>query len=253
VKASIVSLLEWFGALGLFSAQLVRTAVTPPYEGRELVRQMDEIGTKSLPLVALSGAAIGVVLSLHTRDTLALFGAKSELPSLIILSVLRESGPIITALVVSGRVAAGIGAELGSMRVTDQIDAIEASAVDPHRLLVATRVGACVLMLPLLTVMADFCAIVTGWLTSRLAEPISFSYYISHGFEWVKFRDLIPTTAKTTVFGLLIGLVGCFQGTRTRGGTEGVGRSATSAVVIASLFVILADVVLVKLIIVLFR
>jgi len=253
VKAAIVSLLEWIGELGLFSAQLTRAAVMPPYEGRELLRQMDEIGTKSLPLVALSGAAIGVVLSLHTRDTLMFFGAKSQLPSLIILSVIKESGPIITALVVSGRVGAGIGAELGAMRVTEQIDAIEASAVNPYKLLVATRVVACMLMLPLLTIVADFCAIITGWLTNRLVDPMSLSYYISNGFEWVRFHDLLPTTAKTMVFGLLIGLVGSFQGTRTTGGTEGVGRSATSSVVIASLFVILADVMLVKLIILLFK
>jgi phospholipid/cholesterol/gamma-HCH transport system permease protein len=248
-----VSILEWFGELGMFCARLARAAVRPPYELRELVRQMDEIGTKSLPLVVLSGAAIGAVLSLHTRDTLVLFGAKSQLPSLIILSVLRESGPIITALVVCGRVGAGIGAELGAMKVTEQIDAIEASAVDPYKLLVATRVTACMLMLPLLTIIADFCAIMTGWLTNRLVDPMSFSYYVSHGFAWVQFRDFLPTTAKTMVFGLLIGLVGCFQGTRTAGGTEGVGRSATTSVVIASLFVILADVVLVRLIIVLFR
>ncbi len=248
-----LSILEWFGEIGMFCGQLFRAAVTPPYEGRELLRQMDEIGTKSLPLVVLSGAAIGVVLSLHTRDTLILFGAKSLLPSLIILSVIRESGPIITALVVSGRVGAGIGAELGSMKVTDQIDAIEASAVNPYKLLAATRVVACMLMLPLLTVVADACAIVTGWLTNRLAEPMSLRYYVTNGFEWVAFGDLIPSTLKTMVFGLLIGLVGCFQGMRTTGGTEGVGRSATSSVVIASLFVILADVVLAKLIIVLFK
>jgi len=253
VKASLIGFLEWLGELGVFCSQAFRTAVSPPYEGRELLRQMDEIGTKSLPLVILSGAAIGTVLSLHTRDTLTLFGAKSALPGLIILSVLRESGPIITALVVSGRVGAGIGAELGSMKVTDQIDAIAVSAVDPYRLLVATRIVACTVMLPLLTIVADFCAIMTGWLTTRLVEPMALSYYIGHGFELVQFNDLIPTTAKTAVFGLLIGVVGCFQGTRTAGGTAGVGRSATSAVVIASLFVILADVVLVKLIIVMFR
>jgi len=247
-----VSILEWFGELGIFCARLARAVIRPPYELRELARQMDEIGTKSLPLVVLSGAAIGAVLSLHTRDTLVLFGAKSQLPSLIILSVLRESGPIITALVVCGRVGAGIGAELGAMKVTEQIDAIEASAVNPYKLLVATRVVACMLMLPLLTIVADFCAIMTGWLTNRLVEPMSLSYYITHGFQWVRFRDFLPTTAKTMVFGLLIGLIGCFQGTRTGGGTEGVGRSATTSVVIASLFVILADVVLVRLIMVLF-
>jgi phospholipid/cholesterol/gamma-HCH transport system permease protein len=247
-----LSILEWFGELGIFCVRLARALIRPPYEFSELVRQMDEIGTKSLPLVVLSGAAIGAVLSLHTRDTLVLFGAKSQLPSLIILSVLRESGPIITALVVCGRVGAGIGAELGAMKVTEQIDAIEASAVNPYKLLVATRVVACGLMLPLLTVVADFCAIMTGWLTNRLVEPMSLSYYVTDGFQWVQFRDFLPTTAKTMVFGLLIGLIGCFQGTRISGGTEGVGRSATTSVVIASLFVILADVVLVKLIRVLF-
>jgi phospholipid/cholesterol/gamma-HCH transport system permease protein len=253
MKTALVSMLEWFGEMGIFCAQLFRAAVTPPYEGRELLRQMDEVGTKSLPLVALSGAAIGVVLSLHARDTFILFGAKSALPGLIILSVIRESSPIITALVVSGRVGAGIGAELGAMKVTDQIDAIEASAVNPYKLLAATRVLACMLMLPLLTIVADFCAIVAGWLANRLVEPMSLRYYITNGFEWVVFDDLFPATFKTLVFGLLIGLVGCFQGMRTTGGTAGVGRSATSSVVISSLFVILADVVLVKLILVLFR
>jgi phospholipid/cholesterol/gamma-HCH transport system permease protein len=248
-----LSILEWFGEMGIFCARLFRATVTAPYEGRELLRQMDEIGAKSLPLVVLSGAAVGAVLSLQTRDTLMFFGAKSELPSLIILSVIRESGPIITALVVSGRVGAGIGAELGAMKVTDQIDAIDASAVNPYKLLATTRILACMLMLPLLTIVADFCAIVTGWLTNRLVEPMSFRYYVINGFEWVAFDDLLPAMFKAMVFGLLIGLVGCFQGMRTTGGTEGVGRSATSAVVISSLFVILADVILVKLIIVIFK
>jgi phospholipid/cholesterol/gamma-HCH transport system permease protein len=250
--AAFSSMLQWLGELAIFCARLARAAVTPPYEGRELWRQMDEIGAKSLPLVALSGAAIGVVLSLHTHDSLLRFGAKSLLPSLIILSVIRESGPIITALVVSGRVGAGIGAELGSMKVTEQIDAMEASAVDPLKLLVATRVAACGLMLPLLAIVADACAILTGWLTNRLVDPMSFGYYLGNGFEWVTFGDLLPSAAKTMVFGLLIGVVGCFQGLRATGGTGGVGRSATSAVVISSLFVILADVLLAKIIMILF-
>src|SRR5206468_951673 len=135
--------------LGVFCVHLVRDAFAPPYEGRELIRQMDEIGSKSLPLVALAGTAIGVVLTLHTRDSLIRFGAKSILPAIIILTIIKESGPIITALVVSGRVGAGISAELGSMKVTEQIDAIEASAVNPYKYLVATRVLACILMVPL--------------------------------------------------------------------------------------------------------
>src|SRR3954452_16044483 len=126
--------------------------MTPPYEWRELIRQCDAIGAKSLPLVALAGAATGAVLSLQTRASLIRFGAKSLLPTVIVYSLIRETGPIITGLVISGRVGAGIGAELGSMKVTEQIDAMEASAVDPYKYLAATRVVACILMIPLLTV-----------------------------------------------------------------------------------------------------
>src|SRR5437870_7099911 len=198
---------------------------------------MDEIGTKSLPLVVLSAAAIGVVLSLHPRDTLILFGATSLLPSLIILSIIRETGPIITALVVCGRVGAGIGAELGSMKVSDQIDAMEVSAVDPYKYLVATRVVACALMLPLLTLAADFCGIVMGWLANRLVEPISFHRFLASGLAHVTFDDFLPPTFKTIVFGTIIGVVGCFQGMNAKGGTQGVGRAATSAVVLSSLFI----------------
>src|SRR3984957_4981326 len=135
----VVSIFEWFGELGMFCARLGRAVVTPPYEFREFFRQCDEIGSKSLPLVALAGAATGGVLSLQTRDSLTHFGAKSLLPAVIFYLGVKESGPVITGLVVSGRVGAGIGAELGSMKVTEQIDAMEVSAVDPLRYLVATR------------------------------------------------------------------------------------------------------------------
>src|SRR6185503_6074565 len=134
-----------------------------------------------------------------------------------------------------------------SMKVTEQVDAIEASAVNTYKFLIATRVLACMLMLPLLTVVADFCGIMTGWLANMLVETMSFKFYITEGFKIVTFSDLLPSTFKAVVFGLIIGLIGCFQGMRTSGGTEGVGRASTSAVVLSSLFVILADVVLVKL------
>jgi phospholipid/cholesterol/gamma-HCH transport system permease protein len=241
-----VSFLEWFGELGLFVGQLVKDGLTPPFEGKEFVRQLDEVGSKSLPLVLLAGAALGVVLSLQMRDSLIRFGAKSLLPAVIVISIINESGPIITALVVSGRVGAGIGAELGSMKVTEQIDAIEASAVSPYKLLAVTRVFACILVLPLLTVAADLSGILMGWLANTLVEPISVRLFLERGFERLTFSDLLPATFKTTIFGLIIGVIGCFQGMRTSGGTQGVGRSATSSVVLASLFVILADVLLVK-------
>lgn len=243
---------EWFGELGIFCARAARAAFTRPFEFRELIRQMDSIGAKSLPLVALAGSAIGVVLSLQTRASLARFGAKSMLPTVIIFSIIKESGPIITALVVSGRVAAGIGAEIGSMKVTEQVDAMEASAVDPYKYLVATRVIACILMLPLLTVVSDFCGILLGWVSDTLAEPTSLRLFLNRGLNGVGFDDFLPPTLKTAVFGLIIGCVASFQGMRTRGGTAGVGKATTSAVVISSLFIIVADVILVRLILVFF-
>jgi phospholipid/cholesterol/gamma-HCH transport system permease protein len=237
---------EWFGSLGIFSWQVLKAVVTPPYEWRELIRQLDEVGSKSLPLVAMAGAAIGAVLSMEARTSLTRFGAKAMLPSAIVFSVVLEMGPIITGLVVSGRVGAGIGAELASMKVTEQIDAIEASAINPYRLLAATRILACILMLPLLTLAADACGVFLGWLTQTLVEPISLRQFINIGFRGATFNDFLPPTFKTAVFGLIVGLVACFQGMRTRGGAEGVGRAATNSVVLSSLFVILADVVLVK-------
>jgi phospholipid/cholesterol/gamma-HCH transport system permease protein len=251
-RTLLTSFFEWFGNLGIFCGRLVQAACAPPYEGRELIRQLDEVGTKSLPLVAFAGAATGVVLSLELRNSLTNFGAKSLLPAVIIVSIINESGPIITGLVVSGRVAAGIGAELGSMKVTEQIDAIEASAVNPFKFLVAPRVLACALMLPLLTLATDFCGIIMAWVATMLAEPISLRLFMESGLKHVTFNGFLPPTFKTTVFGLIIGLVGCFQGMRTQGGTEGVGRAATNSVVLCSLFIILADVFLVRLILVFF-
>jgi phospholipid/cholesterol/gamma-HCH transport system permease protein len=247
-KYIFISFFEWFGELGIFCARLVRAAFVPPYEIRELTRQLDVIGSKSFPLVALAGAATGVVLSLQTRDSLTRFGAKSMLPAVIAFSLIKESGPIITALVVSGRVGAGIGAELGSMKVTEQIDAMEVSAVNPYKFLAATRVLACITMLPLLTLAADACGILMGWVATTLASPVSLRLFIEDGLKDVMFSDFLPPTFKTAVFGLIIGVVACFQGMRTRGGTAGVGLAATSSVVISSLFVILADVLLVRLI-----
>jgi phospholipid/cholesterol/gamma-HCH transport system permease protein len=248
----VVQFFEWFGDLGMSCWNLARRALTPPYEIRELIRQMDAIGAKSLPLVALAGAATGVVLSLETSNSLARFGAKSMLPEVIVFSIIKESGPVITGLVVSGRVGAGIGAELGSMKVSEQIDAMEASAVDPYRYLVATRVMACILMMPLLTLAADFCGVLMGWIATTLAHPVSLRYFLALGMKDVAFDDFIPPVAKTSIFGCIIGMVACFQGMHTKGGTEGVGRSATSSVVLSSLFVILADVILVRLILVFF-
>jgi phospholipid/cholesterol/gamma-HCH transport system permease protein len=253
LKTALLRSLSWFGEITRFCVLVMKAAMTPPYEGRELLRQMDELGSKSIPLVVLAGAAIGVVSSLRTRESLARFGAKSMLPALIILSLMKETGPIITALVASGRVGAGIGAELGSMKVTEQIDAMEASAVSPYKFLAAPRVLASMLMLPLLTIVADFCGILTGWFTNAINDPMSFKLFLNYGFSEATFADLLPSTLKSVVFGFIIGIIGCFQGMKAKGGTEGVGHASTSAVVLSSLFVILADVVLVRLIMTMFE
>ena len=248
----IYNLLEWFGELGIFIWQVLRSTTRRPFEGLELIRQLDEVGSKSLPMVAMAGAAIGAVLALESRHSLIQFGAKSLLPAAVVFSIIHETGPVITALVVCGRVGAGIGAELGSMKVTEQIDAIEASGVNAYKLLAFTRIVACILMLPLLTLAADFAGIITGWIANTAAEPIAFHKFIHAGFASTGFSDFLAPTFRTMVFGLIIGVISCFQGMRSQGGTEGVGRSATSAVVLSSLFVMLADVILVKLILVFF-
>jgi phospholipid/cholesterol/gamma-HCH transport system permease protein len=244
----VVGFFEWFGDLGAFFSRLVRTTLGPPYEGRAFLHQLDSIGPKSLPLVLLAGGATGVVMSMQMHDALVRLGAKSMLPAVIVYSMLKETGPIITALVVSGRVGAGIGAEIGSMKVTQQVDAMEASAVNPMKFLVLTRVMACILMMPLLTLAATFFGIFMGWVATTLTDPIALQLFVLKGLKGATFNDFLPPILKTTVFGLIIGLVASFQGMRTRGGTEGVGRSATSSVVLCSLFIILADVVLVRLI-----
>jgi phospholipid/cholesterol/gamma-HCH transport system permease protein len=247
-----VALVEWFGEFAQFSWRVLRSIFKRPFELREMFRQMDSIGALSFPLAALAGAATGVVLSLQTRESLTRFGAKGMLPAVIVFSLIKESGPVITGLIVSGRVGAGIGAELGSMRVTEQIDAMEVSAVDPYKFLASTRVAACVLMLPLLTLAADASGIFFGWVSTAIAQPVTFRLFLHSGLKEATLSDFLPPTFKTTIFGLIIGLVSCFQGMRARGGTEGVGRSATRSVVLSSLFIIVADVVLVRLIQVLF-
>ncbi|MEP7353668.1 MAG: ABC transporter permease [Acidobacteriota bacterium] len=239
---------EWFGDFGRFNLSVFQTLFRRPFEWQEFLRQVDSLGAKSLPLVALAGAATGVVLSLHSRASLVRFGAKSLLPVMIVFSVVKEMGPIITGLVLSGRIGAGIGAQLGSMRVTQQIDAMEVSAVDPYKFLASTRILACIVVLPLLTLVADASGILMGWVANTLSEPISLRLFMNTGLKGVTFSDALPPTFKTAIFGLIIGSVSCFQGMQTRGGTEGVGISATSSVVLSSLFIILADVLLVRVI-----
>ena len=244
----VLSLLAWVGDVALFGARALYEAVVPPYEFKETWRHVFEIGWRSLPLIALSGFAIGVVLSMHTRASLERFGAEAMIPAGLAIALIRETGPLTAGLLVAGRVGAGIGAELGAMKVTEQIDALEAVAVDSFKFLAVTRILACIIAMPLLTAIIDFCGIFGGYVAESSISGMSASLYFHRAFSIVEFSDFIPATLKTAVFGLIIGTVASYLGFHTTQGTEGVGRTSTASVVLSSICIILINVVLVKLI-----
>ena len=248
VGAVILAALAWVGEVSIFGIRAIREACLPPYEFRETVRHVFEIGWRSLPLITTSGFAIGVVLSLHTRASLERFGAEALIPAGLAIALVRETGPLVTALLVSGRVGAGIGAELGAMKVTEQIDALEAVAVDSFKFLAVTRIVACVLAMPLLTAVADFFGLLGGYVSEAAFSGMSATLYFHRAFSLVDFNDFLPATLKTTVFGLIIGTIACYLGFTTSQGTEGVGRASTRSVVFSSICIIVSDVVLVRLI-----
>ena len=234
------------GDFSLFVAEFFKRVWRPPFEVRELVNQMDEVGTKSFLLTAVTGFAIGIVLAMQSRGTLARFGAEAVLPSMLALSVIKEIGPVITSLVLAGRLGAGIGAEIGSMRVTEQIDALEVAALKPFHYLVLTRVVACILVFPILTIWTDFIALLGGYLESVMAEDMDYRIFVNTAFSNVRFSDIIVDTLKTSIFGFIVGIVSCYLGYTVRGGTREVGRAAMQAVVTSSLLILLADVLIVR-------
>jgi phospholipid/cholesterol/gamma-HCH transport system permease protein len=252
VGALVLALLAWIGEVSLFGFRAVREAFVPPFEFREIVRHVFEIGWRSLPLITTSGFAIGVVLSMHTRASLERFGAQALIPAGLAIALVRETGPLVTALLVSGRVGAGIGAELGAMKVTEQIDALEAVAVDSFKFLAVTRIIACVLAMPLLTAVTDFFGIFGGYVAEATISGMSWPLYFHRAFTLVDFNDFLPATLKTTVFGFIIGTIACYLGFTTTQGTEGVGRASTRSVVFSSICIIVVNVVLVRLIFFLF-
>ena len=252
IGAAIIAALAWIGEVTFFGIRALRDAFLPPYEFREIARHVFEIGWRSIPLIALSGFAIGVVLSMHTRASLERFGAEAMIPAGLAIAMIRETGPLTAGLLVSGRVGAGIGAELGAMKVTEQIDALEAVAVDSFKFLAVTRILACILAMPLLTVIMDFCGIFGGYVAEATMSGMSWQLYFNRAFSLVEFRDFIPATLKTAVFGMIIGTIACYLGFTTTQGTEGVGRSSTRSVVLSSITIIMANVVLVRLIFFLF-
>jgi phospholipid/cholesterol/gamma-HCH transport system permease protein len=245
-KQETSSFLKEVGNATLFVLRTFREALLPPYEWREFTRQCFEIGNKSLPLVAITGMIMGLVLTIQSRPIMEDFGAESWLPAMVSVSLIREIGPVITALICAGKVGSGIGAELGSMKVTEQIDAMEVSASNPFKYLVATRVMAVTLMLPLLVFFSDACGLFGSFLGVNIKGDVQFVLYFSRAFSAIKFTDFIPASIKSVFFGMAIGLVGCYKGYHAGRGTESVGKASNSAVVMASVTVFVMDMVAVQ-------
>jgi phospholipid/cholesterol/gamma-HCH transport system permease protein len=212
----------------------------PPYEFKEILRQCYEIGYRSLPLISLTGFIIGIVFTNQSRPSLAEFGATSWLPSLISIAVVRALGPLVTALIAAGKVGSGIGAEIGSMKVTEQIDAMEVSAINPFKYLVITRTLATTLMIPVLVMYTDFVALMGSFINVNQNEMVSLSTFFVQVFEAISFLDIFSSVIKSLVFGFTIGIVGCYKGYRSNSGTEGVGKAANASVVM-SMFLIFIE------------
>jgi phospholipid/cholesterol/gamma-HCH transport system permease protein len=242
----ITNFFELITGLSLFSLRFFKEVFKPPYEFAEIKDHMIELGIKTLPIVSVTGFIIGLVLSMQSQPVMMRFGAEAFLPGMVALSVLRELGPVLTAIIFAGRVSSGIGAELGSMRVTEQIDAMEVSAINPYRFLVVTRILACTIILPILTVYVDFLALIGGFLSILLSTGITAEVYIDAVVKSVEFTDFVPSTLKTLFFGFIVGAVGSYKGFNAENGTVGVGKASTSSVVLSSLLILLVDMVLVK-------
>jgi phospholipid/cholesterol/gamma-HCH transport system permease protein len=243
--SKIIELINVFlveiGELSFFGWRFLKESIKSPFELKECIRQCYYMGNRSLLLVAVTGFIIGLVFTLQSRPTLQEFGAVSWMPSMVSISIIREIGPIITALICAGRIGSGIGAELGSMRVTEQIDAMEVSGTNPFKYLVVTRILATTFMLPILVIFGDAIAIYGSYLVENIKGHVSFLLYYNQVFDSLEFGDLVPATIKTFFFGFAIGLVGCFKGYYCKKGTAGVGLAANSAVVFTSMLLFIID------------
>lgn len=229
------------GEMSFFAGKFFKEAFKRPFEFKEFLRQCYYMGNRSLLLVGVTGFIIGLVFTLQSRPTLEEFGAVSWIPSMVSVSIIREIGPIITALICAGRIGSGIGAELGSMRVTEQIDAMEVSGTNPFKYLVVTRILATTLMLPILVFFGDAIAIYGSYLVEHLKGDVSFVLYANQVINILEFSDIIPSTIKSFFFGFAIGLVGCFKGYNCKKGTVGVGQAANAAVVYTSMLLFIID------------
>jgi phospholipid/cholesterol/gamma-HCH transport system permease protein len=234
------------GALASFAFRFFKEALRPPYEFNEFLKQSYLIGFKSLGLVGITGFIMGLVLTIQSRPTLAVFGAESWLPAMVAISIVREIGPVITAVICAGKIGSSIGAELASMKVTEQIDAMEVSGINPFNYIVVTRVLACTFMIPLLTVFADAIGLLGGFAGVNIKGDTSFSLYFLQVFNSLDFMDLFPSLIKSFFFGQAVGIIGCYKGYNCNEGTEGVGKAANSAVVMASLAIFFIDMIAVQ-------
>jgi len=238
--------LDEAGKLARFTGRFFSEVFRPRYEGGEFLRQAYSIGNLSLPLAGVTAFIMGLVITIQSRPTLVEFGAEAWLPMMVSISLVREIVPVITALICAGKVGSGIGAELGSMRVTEQIDAMEVSGTNPFKFLVVSRVMACTLMIPVIVVLADVIGLYGAFLGINIRGVVSWDLFWSQVFETLEYSDILPALIKTYFFGFAIGMVGCFKGYYSDKGTEGVGRSANSAVVVSSLLVFILDLVAVQ-------
>lgn len=232
----------------LFMAQIAKETFSRNFEFREFLNQCFQIGYKSLPLITVTGAIMGLVLTIQSRPILVDFGAVSMLPGMVVISLIREIGPVITALICAGKIGSGMGAELGSMKVSEQIDAMEVSSTNPIRFLVVTRVLAATLMIPLLVLYADAFGILGSWAGANIKGEVPLVLFFSQAFSKVEFFDFLPAVIKSFFFGAVIGFIGCYKGYNAGRGTESVGIAANSAVVQASLMVIIVDLIAVQII-----
>jgi phospholipid/cholesterol/gamma-HCH transport system permease protein len=232
--------------VSIFMTQIFKETFSRNFEFKEFMRQCFQIGYKTLPLVSITGAIMGIVLTIQSRPVLVEFGAVNALPGMVAVSIIREMGPVITALICAGKIGSGMGAELGSMKVTEQIDAMEVSSTNPIRFLVVTRVMAATLMIPLLILYADALGIIGSWAGANIKGSVSFVLFFAQAFSAVDFIDFIPAVIKSFFFGAVIGLVGCYKGYNAGRGTESVGIAANSAVVLSSLLVIVVDMMAVQ-------
>ncbi len=229
------------GEISRFTGRFLREWFRPRYEIGEFFRQCFIIGYKSLPLVGLTAFILGLVLTMQLRPSLVDYGVESQLPAIVGIAIVREVGPVIIALIFAGKIGSSIGAELGSMKVTEQIDAMEVSGTNPFKYLVVTRVLASIFMLPVLVILGDAISLYGCYLGVNIRGSISFELFWAQVFDNLSFSDVLPAFIKSFFFGFAVGLIGCYKGYTSSKGTEGVGRAANSSVVLASIMIFVID------------